>query len=138
MIRLKRRTSLTALFVIFLSASFASVQTSLVSYVGVSGTTGPENCGVFYESGGIVALGCVAWTTNSDGLIRVFRESPSIVGNRLNKEAEKTLRSEQRSTWRAYVAEHRRSMTDGGKSSKISSPYLLKDWCDALSPVYFS
>ena len=141
MTRLKKQTCLAALLVVFLAASFASTQTSSISYVEFSDTAGSENSraqGASYESGGIIILDRVAKITDADGQIRVFRENPSVVIHRLHKEAEKALRSEQRATWRVYVTEHRRSMTDGGKNSKISSPNLLRDRRDALRPVYFA
>ena len=141
MIKLKKQTlCVTLALVIFLSASFASVQTSPVSNLEISGAVDPDGWtrGAFYESGKAVALDRVANATNANEPIQAFRESTSIVNNRLHKEAERMLQSEQQATWRAYVTEHLRSMTDGGKNSKISSPNLLKDWRDALRPVYFA
>ena len=141
MIKLKKRAFCLALaLVILLSASFASVQTSSVSNFEASETAGSDGRtrNAFYESGKAVALDRVANVTNSNGPIRAFRESASIVDNRLHKEAERVLRSEQQTTWRAYVREHLRSITGGGKNSKIFSPNLLKDRRDALRPVYFA
>ena len=140
MTRLKRTCFMAAL-VIFLSALLASAETSSASFIEVSGAASPENGrarDAFYESGGIIALDRAAKVTDAGEIIRAFRENPSVVDSRLRKEAEKALRLEQRATWRTYVAEHRRSMTDGGKNSQISSLYLLKDWRDALRPAYFA
>ena len=143
MTRLKKRTlCFTAAFVIFFSASCASVQTPSASFIEVSsGAVNPENGrthGAFYESGGTIVLDRVAKITDTGEVIRAFRENPSVVNHRLHKEAEKALRSEQRATWRMYVTEHCRSMTDGGKNSRIYAPNLLKDWRDALRPVCFA
>ena len=141
MIRHKKRTCLMAMLVIFLSVLFASLQTPSVGSAEVAGTSYPENRRVrstFYESNGIIVLDRVAKVANTGEEIPAFRENPSVVNNRLHKEAEKAMRSEQRATWRRYVTEHRRSMADGGKNSRISSPNLLKDWRDAMRPVYFA
>ena len=141
MTRLNKRTCFTVALVIFLSASFASAQTFSTSFFEVSGTVDHENYdarGTLYESGGIIVLDRTAKVTNAIDEIRAFRENPSVFNNRLHKEAEKALRSKQRATWSMYVTEHSRSMTDGGKNSKISSPNFLKDWRDALRPVYFA
>ena len=141
MIKLRKRAFCLALaLVIFLSASFASVQTSSAGNFGASGTTNSDGRtrGAFYESGKAPALDRAANVTSSNGPIRAFRESTSIVDNRLHKEADRVLQSEQHTTWRAYVKEHLRSISGGGKNSKISSPNLLKDWRDALRPVYFA
>ena len=141
MIKLKKRTLCLALaLVIFLSSPFASVQISPVSNLEASGTVDTDGRArsAFYESGKAVVFDRVARVTNANEPIQAFRESTSVVNNRLHKEAEQALQSEQQATWRAYVTEHLRSMTDGGKNSKISCPNLLKDWRDALRPVYFA
>ena len=141
MIKFKKRTLCLVLsLVIFLSSSFASVQTFPASNLEPSGTADTDGWtrGAFYESGKAVALDRAASVTKTNEPIQAFRENTSVVNNRLHKEAGRALQSEQQAAWRAYVTEHLRSMTDGGKNSKISSLNLLKDWRDALRPVYFA
>ena len=141
MLRLKKRTCLMAMFVILLSVSFVYLQAPSVSYVKASRATGSDNCwarDASYESGGFIALGRTATLSDTYESLRALRESSSFFNHRFHKEAEKTLLSEQQEAWRAYVAEYRRSTTDGGKNSKITSPNHLKDWRDALRPAYFS
>ncbi|MDR1471309.1 MAG: hypothetical protein LBS75_02190 [Synergistaceae bacterium] len=60
----------------------------------------------------------------------------SRIERRMDREAAVTPRSARRNALRAYLAEHDRSITAGGKNSIISSANILKSWRDALRPLY--
>ncbi|MDR1482917.1 MAG: hypothetical protein LBI74_09845 [Synergistaceae bacterium] len=62
----------------------------------------------------------------------------SDVERKMNKDARNTLSSGPRNIWKTYVIEYSASISAGGKNSIISSSSILKEWCAAICPAYYS
>jgi hypothetical protein len=62
----------------------------------------------------------------------------SNVERRMNKDAKNIMSAIPWNTWKTYVTEYSASISSGGKNSIISSANILREWCAAICPTYYS
>jgi hypothetical protein len=126
--------------VCLIAASVIPVSRAAVFHesAGVFPSPGRQNQSTNYDIGGGISLDRYACAEETDEALWVSLVNPSDVDRRMHKEAAVARRLEQRSILKAYAAEHRRSVTEGGKNSIISSADLFKTWRDALRPLCFA
>jgi hypothetical protein len=93
---------------------------------------------IYCETSAVPSQKSSAWSGDSEDELKSQGENTSDLDRVMNKDASTAQRSELLASWKTYVNEYCRSITEGGKNSTLSSANLFKNWRDALRPPIYA